>query len=249
MGQRIKILLVANLHREAGTVFLLWFLTTNVSANVDAADYQSFWLWSGVKPQAVLARAQSLYILQGQISVSRRHPKGNPQLIAQGISIPRLQSADIWLVYRAHTLDWTPNIYRAVLFQMRRWRLSGNPVVGLQIDFDARTRYLHKYANFIQDLRTRLPRRYRLSITGLMDWSSHADMKTLNCLKASVDEIVIQTYQGRRSIPNYADYLHRLSRLNLPFKIGLIQHGEWRESDFLRDNPWFRGYVVFLRNR
>lgn len=46
------------------------------------------------------------------------------------------------MVYRAHTLRWTPQIYQAVLNQVQRWKRAGNPVVGIQIDFDARTRYL-----------------------------------------------------------------------------------------------------------
>jgi hypothetical protein len=40
-----------------------------------------------------------------------------------------------------------------------------------------------------------------------------------------------------------------MSRLGLPFKIGLIQGGEWTAPDDLKDSPWFRGYVVFLLNQ
>ncbi|MDT4874149.1 hypothetical protein FQZ97_1094310 [compost metagenome] len=63
-----------------------------------------------------------------------------------------------------------------------------------------------------------------------------------------VDEVVVQTYQGRHSIPNYAAYLPRVSRLQLPFKIGVAQYGEWQAPGYLEKSPWFRGYVVFLQN-
>ena len=52
------------------------------------------------------------------------------------------------MVYRAHTLRWTPQIYQAVLNQVQRWKRAGNPVVGIKIDFDARTRYLDEYQNY-----------------------------------------------------------------------------------------------------
>ncbi len=65
-------------------------LLPSVEAAVRAEDYGAFWLWSGVAPQPVLARAETLYILQGQISQSRRRPGEGVRLIAQGISVPRL---------------------------------------------------------------------------------------------------------------------------------------------------------------
>ncbi len=137
-------------------------LLPSVEAAVRAEDYGAFWLWSGVAPQPVLARAETLYILQGQISQSRRRPGEGVRLIAQGISVPRLARGEVWVVYRAHTLRWTPQIYQAVLNQVQRWKRAGNPVVGIQIDFDARTRYLDEYVDFLRDLRRRLPREYRV---------------------------------------------------------------------------------------
>ncbi|UVE45846.1 DUF3142 domain-containing protein [Pseudomonas chlororaphis] len=227
----------------------VWLLLTgNAQAAVDARDHQAFWLWSGVAPQPVLNQAKTLYILQGQISRSRRDPSGNVHFIAQGMAIPRLRQGEVWVVYRAHTLHWPEPVYSQLLGQVQRWQQAGNPVVGIQIDFDARTRYLDEYSSFLRDLRQRLPAQYRLSITGLMDWSSNANPEAIAGLKGIVDEVVVQTYQGRHSIPNYAAYLPRLDRMGLPFKVGLIQGGEWQEPDYLKDSPWFRGYVVFLQN-
>jgi len=135
-----------------------------------------------------------------------------------------------------------------VAAHLRRWRAAGNPVVGIQIDFDARTRHLDAYAAFLKDLRARLPPDCRLGVTGLLDWSSQGDPAGLNALAGVVDEIILQTYQGRRTIPGYGAYLARLGRLGAPFRIGLIQGGEWTAPEDLARNPNFRGYVVFLRN-
>lgn len=226
----------------------LLLLASPAFATVDAHDFDAFWLWSGVAPQPVLKQAKTLYILQGQINSTRRHPERGVQFIAQGMSVPRIRQGEVWVVYRAHTLRWPEPVYTKLLGQVQRWKAAGNPVVGIQIDFDARTQYLHEYADFLKDLRQRLPKDLRLSITGLMDWSSNADPAAIAQLKGVVDEVVVQTYQGRHSIPDYAAYLPRMNRLGLPFKIGLIQGGDWQEPEYLKASEWFGGYVVFLQN-
>jgi hypothetical protein len=218
------------------------------SAAVDAGDHDAFWLWGGVASQPVLAQAKTLYVLQGQISSSRSEQHRHVNFVAQGMPMEKLPQREVWIVYRAHTLRWPDAIYKQLLGQVKRWRQAGSQVVGVQIDFDARTRYLGEYVAFLRDLRQRLPQDYRLSITGLMDWSSNADAAVIGQLKGVVDEVVVQTYQGRHTIPDYAAYLPRLMRLGLPFKIGLIQGGEWQAPDSMTQSPWFKGYVVFLQN-
>jgi len=228
---------------------LIWLLCAGpVWAAVDARDHDAFWLWSGVAAQPVLDQAKTLYVLQGQIFAPRRD-RQRVDFIAQGMNVSHLPQQHLWIVYRAHTLRWPESVYSQLLGQVERWQQAGNAVTGIQIDFDARTRYLQDYVNFLKDLRQRLPDRYQLSITGLMDWSSHADPQAMGRLKGVVDEVVVQTYQGRRSIPDYKAYLPRMSRLGLPFKVGLIQGGEWDAPAYLQNSPWFRGYVVFLQNQ
>ena len=214
-----------------------------LAAPTDAADYDAFFLWAGVKPQAVLAEARSLYLLQGQVD------DGDPvRLVAQRPALPQVSHADVWMVVRVETLDWPESVYTQVLAALGRWRAAGNKVVGLQIDFDAGTRHLENYAAFLADLKRRLPPDCRLSITGLLDWSSNGDPAGLAALGGVVDEVVLQIYQGRRVIPNYAGYLAALDRMEIPFRIGLLQGGDWEAPDHLAGNPWFRGYVVFLVN-
>lgn len=170
-------------------------------------------------------------------------------MVAQRPAIPRVRHADLWLVLRAETLDWTPRIHEQLLAAVARWKAAGNNLVGVQIDFDARTHQLSNYAAFLKTVRAKLPREYRLGVTGLLDWSANGDPAGLAALGGVVDELVLQIYQGRRVIPGYQSYLARLDRLKVPFRIGLLQDGDWSPPAGLTEHPYFRGYVVFLHNR
>jgi hypothetical protein len=213
------------------------------ASTTDVEDYDSFWLWAGVKPQSVLEHARNLYLLQGEVTLG-----DPPRLIAQRPALPRIDRADVWMVVRVQTLAWPEPVYGQVLAALDRWRASGNDVVGVQIDFDAATHHLKDYAAFLGDLQRRLPAGTRLGVTGLLDWSSHGDPAGLDALAGVVDEVVLQIYQGRHVIPGYEAYLAGLDRLRLPFRIGLLQGGEWSPPPALAEHPWFRGYVVFLLN-
>lgn len=208
-----------------------------------APVYDAVWLWAGVKAQPVLATAKRLYLLQGQVEAT------DPvRYAAQRAAIPRLGNREVWMVVRVETLAWSPAIFDQMLAALGRWRAAGNRVVGVQVDFDARTRHLEDYAAFLRGLRARLPRDCRLGITGLLDWSANGDPKGLDALAGVVDEAVLQIYQGDHVIPGYQAYLAKLDRLKLPFRIGLLQGGEWVPPPGLEANPWFRGYVTFLVN-
>ncbi len=191
----------------------------------------------------MLNSARSIYILSGEIKADTpvRFVLLRPQA-------PHIQHADVWMVVRAETLHWTPDVTAQLLHQLDGWNRAGNRLVGLQIDFDARTRHLDEYAEFLRQLRLRLPKQYRLSITGLLDWSANGDPQGLAALSGTVDEVVLQVYQGRSTIKGYKGYLTRLHALPMPFRIGLVQGGEWKPPKGLAKIPNFRGYVVFLLN-
>lgn len=209
---------------------------------VSAADYDSFWLWAGVRAQPVLSKARTLYLLDGEI---RADEPGHYRVLRPGV--PHLPGKKLWLVVRTDTLDWDEGAIGRLTTKLDGWAAAGNRVEGLQVDFDARTRGLAGYGAFLRMLRNRLPPRYRLSITGLLDWSANGDPAALRAL-GMVDEIVIQTYRGRATIPGYEAYFRRMSAFPIPFKVGLVQGGEWREPAGLAAEPRFRGYVVFLVN-
>jgi hypothetical protein len=211
---------------------------------VDPSDHDAFFLWAGVKPPKVLTRARTIYLLSGEVRAG-----DNAHLVSLRPGTPHLRQAEIWMTVRAERIDWAESVYGRLLQDLARWQAAGNRLAGLQVDFDARTRGLGNYAHFLAGLRRRLPARYRLSATGLMDWSAHGDPAALERLGGVVDEVVIQTYQGRSTIAGYERYMASLHHLSLPYRIGLVEGGEWKEPSGLASDPEFRGYVVFLLPR
>ncbi len=212
-------------------------------ARVDARDYDAFWLWAGVVPQPVLDRAKTLYILAAEV-------KGGPvaRYVSLRPSVPRVGHARVWIVYRVDNLAWQRDVPERIARDIALWRGAGNDIAGVQIDFDAATRGLPGYAQFLRTFRKSLPPGTGLSVTGLLDWSSGGNSPALNALAGTVDEVVLQTYQGRHTIENYEAYMAQLSKLRVPFRIGLVQNGTWTVPAGIGDNPNFRGYVVFLVN-
>jgi Protein of unknown function (DUF3142) len=212
-------------------------------SRVDAADHDAFWLWAGVRPQPVLKSANTIYILQSEIREAAK-----PRLVSLRPGTPQVDHVELWIVYRTETLDWGDDIVPQIRADLARWKAAGNSVVGVQIDFDAATRGLSGYVKFLRWLRAQLPPNAKLGVTGLLDWSSQGDSADLNALAGVVDEVVLQSYQGRHTIPGYEAYLASLSRLDMPYKIGLVQDGDWNAPVALERDPDFKGYVVFLLN-
>lgn len=210
---------------------------------VVAADHDRFWLWAGVRPQPVLDQARSIYILAGEV---RAHDPAQFRLLRP--VTPVLPQGDLWLVVRVETLDWQPAVERKILALAEKWDRPDRPLTGVQIDFDAHTRNLKRYSSFLRTFREALPNRFQLSITGLLDWSANGDPGSLAALADIVDEAVFQTYQARETIPGYERWLDRLEDLPMPFRLGLVQGGQWRAPENLDEIPNFRGYVVFLVN-
>ncbi|MCG8709538.1 DUF3142 domain-containing protein [Brenneria sp. 4F2] len=243
MGKPAQILLVTWL------ILLAWPLCSGAAAptgGVNAGQYQAFWLWAAVRPQPALHHAQTLYLHQGEIA--RR--QGKVVFLRQGIPASKLRVAHLWLSYRMTTLSLSDEHLRRILRLGEIWRRHGNQVSGIQLDFDAKNDQLGEYAAFLQQLRHRLPDDCRISITGLLDWSKTGDVAELNRLRGSIDELVVQTYQGRSTVTNYADYLPALQKLTIPFRLGLVQHGKWDSlwQQRLAASPYYRGEVVFLVN-
>jgi hypothetical protein len=218
--------------------------TQSASTRINANHYDSFWIWGNIQSAPYLVQSKELYILQGEIRYSKQ--KQSSVLIPQGISIRKLPHQKIWLVFRTHHLKWDEQNYQTIFSRMEHWKNQGNQVQGLQIDFDSQTNNLKDYAIFLEKLRQQLPAKYKLSITGLLDWTNVKDQNTLHILRQNIDELVLQSYQGTTTIPNYREYLKRISSMQLPYKIGLVQHGIWQTTLNQPNDRFFRGYVVFL---
>ena len=233
MGARAQVLLVA---------LAALLLGACGSAEGEPQDADAYFLWAGVPAPEGLEQAAEVYVLSGEVRAAApdRFVPLRPQP-------PRVQGPDIWLVVRTETLDWSEGVYQRIERELAVWDGSTR-LVGLQVDFDSGTRGLDRYGDFLRDLRERLPPRYRLSVTGLLDWSANGDPDALAGLAGVTDEVVIQTYQGRSTIPGYERYLTSVRRLPFDYRIGIVEDGAWREPEWLDEDPHYRGTVVFLVN-
>jgi len=208
---------------------------------VDPARYDQFFLWAGVRPPRAVKQARELYILGGEIR------RGGPaRLVDMRAGVPHLDGPKVWLTVRAERLDWNAATWDGVRAMLGRWRAAGNRLEGLQIDFDAATKGLTRYRAFLEAVRHELPPVTRLSVTGLLDWSANGDPEELARLGGLVDEVVIQTYQGRTTIPGYAAWFSHIDTLPMTHKIALVEGGEWTPPAALARDRRFAGYVVFL---
>lgn len=242
MGKRAGLLLVSIL-LAAATLPAARFAIAD-SPRIDASHYSEFWLWSGVSVQSALQNARVIYLHQGEV-VYRKHA-----VVFEKLGVPRskLTFPSVWLTVRTATLDIPEPVLDRLLQLPSLWAAAGNQVIGLQIDFDAGTYRLEDYAAFLHKLRGRLDKRFALGVTGLLDWAKTGSIAQLNALP--IDELVIQTYQGKASVTQYERYLPALLHLRVPFKIGLVQNGVWDKNweKRLADSPFYRGEVVFMLN-
>jgi hypothetical protein len=105
----------------------------------------------------------------------------------------------------------------------------GSGIVGLQIDLDCPTRQLPRYADLLREVRRRLPKDTKLSITGLQTWLSSNE---LSAVVAQVDLFTPQFYEGRvpRTLKDRASLndlaslrrnLERTNALGVPFVVGV----------------------------
>lgn len=226
------------------SVFTLSKPAMSTPTKIDANHYDAFWIWGDIRSAPYLYRAKTLYILQGDIHYQKKQHKIILQ--PQGIAAKPLPKQQLWLVFRNHDLNWSEEHFQMITRRLNTWRNHGNHVVGVQIDFDSKTQALYHYGLFLQKLRQHLPKEYQISITGLLDWTNMQDAKTLTLLKNNIDELVIQSYQGRHTVANYQAYLKRIGAMQLPYKIGLVQYGEWNQQLNFSNDQNFKGYVVFL---
>ena len=229
------------------SLVLLVLNTASVCAEaVRAEAYQEYWLWAGVPHRPELAHAKTIYLLQGEIAPG---PSGGAYVKYQGGAQPGPHGPALWLVYRVRTLDWSPGILSSINRRLELWRPHAGELKGVQLDFDASTAHLADYARFLREVRASLPPDCKLSVTGLMDWASQARPEDLDQLSGAVDELIFQTYRGRKTVNDIEAYLKRVDRLHIAFKLGLAEGAEWVSPNNVQKNPYFKGYVIFLQNQ
>jgi hypothetical protein len=213
-------------------------------SRVRAEDYDAFWLWANVRPQSVLDDARDIYVLA--LAIAARGD--GVDIAAQRQAMPRVTHARQWMAVRVETLRAADSWITAITALAHRWEADGARLAGVQIDFDSATAGLAGYADVLRRVRTMLPQHLKLSVTGLLDWVPHGAEDALVAMVGIVDELVIQTYQDRDTLPEAERYLAQADRLPIPFRIGLAQNGRMPDCRSAMTLPGFRGFVIFLLN-
>lgn len=247
MGKSAKILLVNSQFFIKYTISLavsFYLLASDLNAReIDARDYDQFFLWAGVKPQEVLDEASEVYIHWGEL----RFEIPQKAVELRG-SVPEIKDKKIWLTMRVERIDWAEDIYSQLLNEIKQWDAKSDHFLGIQIDFDANTHELAQYVKFLSRLRELVPIKYKISITGVMDWLVVGDRNEFRKLVGVIDEVVIQTYQGVKTIEGYQKYLRKIGNFPIPYKIALVQSGIFEKGIIDESDEMFNGFVIFLTN-
>ncbi|HKQ74276.1 MAG TPA: DUF3142 domain-containing protein [Blastocatellia bacterium] len=206
----------------------------------------AFWAWRAQAPTAAEVEqvkrqtgARLLFLRAGQLDYEQGRLR---RIRAIGGKLPN--SIEIHLVYNAtrDLLLGFEKVESAALAQIvsetfktdiDRATQDGASVTGIQLDIDAPTRLLPRYAEALRLLRERIPQGFKLSITGLPTWM---DSPKISALLDSVDFWTPQFYGA--AIPNRVDKLIPISspaavrqavvkarELDRPFYAGLAAYG------------------------
>lgn len=206
---------------------------------------EAFWIWPHARLSEVDSEGRTIYVLQGHL---RRMRSGAIGVTPQGPGPRRLKSTRVWLVYRLSTQDGVEELLRASLSRARLWKQFGVTIEGFQLDYDAPTAKIGTYAEFLRRLRQRIPDDFKLSVTGLADWSTTGRASDLKQLTTTVDEVVVQLYQGSKPVAHLEKYARGLARLQQPFKIGLLPTMQLDSASLkaIAVSPFFQGSVTFV---
>ena len=160
-----------------------------------------FWFWQGSTIDPAYS-GQQLDVLFVQVGTIRKEGLGWVRTAAQWHAYGTLPSElpparEYWLVWRYDGRGVPDSEVAAILGnEFVRLRDAAHErhlnVAGLQLDIDSPTSALPRYAEFIREVRKRLPDGMRISITALLDW--FRDGAGIDAVIAAVDEFVPQFY-------------------------------------------------------
>lgn len=226
------------------TMFLVILIAAPTTATHSASRQPCYWIWAGISVPSDSLES-NLYIYQGVFRKNRH----SLEYQRKGLYPHYLPASEVYLVFRLEELDHSQSFKNAILTIISHWELKKTIIRGIQIDFDSPTGKLERYYHFLKDVRSWLPSRYALTITGLGDWLLFAQPKVLHALSSCTDSIVFQLYSGRRYVPNLERYLHELQLLDIPFKIGLLSDNAKNTfiESTLQQNAHFNGSIYFIQ--
>jgi hypothetical protein len=208
-------------------------------------EIQGYWNWAGIEPPKNISSNTDLYIYQGVIRVKGQKGTFN----RKGLYPFPINASNIYLVYRIEGgLPDPVKLKHLLKANAQDWQKHNVAIKGIQLDFDSPTSKLLQYSKFLNNLRKELPSNYKLSITGLGDWIISGDPKVLTEITQNIDEIIFQLYQGRSVFSNIDLYVNNLVKLNIPFKIGLLDKYPYKKTLVkLKENNNYKGLVLFIQ--
>lgn len=199
------------------------------------------WVWAGITVKDVPATG-ILYVYQGHAT----QKSGALSFTKHGL-YPHTLARDLFLVYRLTKPLPAPEDLAAIFNHHQiKWTQSGARILGIQLDFDAATKNLATYAQYLRNLRRHMDAPSKISITGLGDWITSAPRAAQSDLMDACDEIVFQLYQERSPLPHIETFFKKLAHFNRPFKVGLLANANpERYSDTLVQLSYCQGVVLF----
>lgn len=222
----------------------LYVLLTSSPVWADKPHAQGYWIWAGVPLKNPDPKA-SLYLFQGHFrkthsGIDFAYEGPPPRPLAQ-------QIGPVILTYRLSTLPPPERVARHYRQHKWAWEKDNVAISGIQIDFDSPTARLGAYAQWLGELRKELDDSEELSITGLGDWLLSASPKMLKQLSQPIDFIAFMIYHEGRSLNPIAPYARHLSKLSLPFRLGVLEtQSGMVELRSIRTATGYRGDITFL---
>lgn len=233
--------------------FSAFILTLAVFVNSHSSDrlidfedkISGYWIWAGLTLSNKVAPNKPLYIYQGMMTSDR----SGSRFVRKGLFPHPLDRHPVFLALRLEgQLPHAEPLVAWTLELASQWRQHGTKVAGIQLDFDSATAKLLQYSLFLKQMRHLLPKTYSLSITGLGDWVANGERSALESIMTLADEVVFQLYQGRKPLQDIKFYIDNLIQLNIPYKVGLLDHPDHlRWLNQLSTDRHFQGAVLFLQ--
>ena len=222
-----------------------------------------FWCWHGYRDEAAWAKAtpDALYFHAGSIRKSddmRRYAPNAPAprwFVSEELPASLPPAREYWMVFREEQpgvpdLSAVPMLAQRIsqiLTTTRRWKLK---VVGVQLDIDSPTGSLSRYADFLREVRKRMPPGMEISITALLDW--FRDGTSVADVVKETDEFVPQFYdvastgssEAWHAIAakiDAAQWAPRFNRFGKRYRIGISTFGRARYVP--KEDPSRSGYM------
>ena len=198
------------------------------------------WIWFK-EPNLDKHACSELYLLQGRffedkVAQPRFHKKGASPDISQS-------KQPHSLVFRIDNLLTPDFVSHHVQRVIERWKIEGITITSVQFDYDSPSSKLLEYANFLAQVKLRLPKT-SISSTALVSWY-HDNPMDLIKVSEQVDFIAIQLYSVIKPHNDYLEISKQLSSYPRPYRLGITTHPEF-DIKRIKQGNHFLGFSLFL---